>query len=514
METLNNHQKIFVSEMAMNYKLGKFGMYLLEAAAGSGKTYSCNSLINELGLEILNWEQTSDGAKVLAPTHKAKKVLENNGIRGAQTVHQFLGGSMRYHPVTGESIFIFSPKTYTNCLIIVDECSMITDELFELLKVYSDDNIVLFCGDPLQLPPINKKSVINEDGDEPDILNRELSKTFGIINKFVLVENMRSDTLSLKMLSNARAAIASERMPDSINTCCITELMKLYDSGVDPIDICTLAFTNARTKFYNDLIRQKLFNVSRIEDLEEFYKGETLVFSGYRSVNKIVYHTSDIIVVKHLELETIKLSRKKCQCMLENELLKTCIKCGIGRHNINSFDITFNKCVDGNEIIWYKPYTASDAVNLLKLKKHYKNHCKKMKDSKIWKDYYDFLNTYDANLKYTYASTIHKSQGSEYKYVFVDRQNVLDTCRTNIFLKTRAYYTGLSRMRTAVYDIVCNIDVVDSNTLVGDFFKFGKHQGKSYDYVIKNDMGYTKWLLSMKGALFVHFQNYHKCVCH
>ena len=76
-----------------------------------------------------------------------------------------------------------------------------------------------------------------------------------------------------------------------------------------------------------------------------------------------------------------------------------------------------------------------------------------MKDKKLWAEYYDFLSKYDSFLRYNYSSTIHKSQGDEWDYVFLDRRNLIE-CVKDPLLKLTAYYTAVSRMKNNVYEIV------------------------------------------------------------
>ena len=117
--------------------------------------------------------------------------------------------------------------------------------------------------------------------------------------------------------------------------------------------------------------------------------------------------------------------------------MKECKNCGIANH----------------DVIWYKPKTSDDKKNFKDLEKHYKDYCKTVKQSIIWTEYYNFVNYYNANLRYNYSSTIHKAQGDEWKYVFVDRNNLIH-CAKDALLRLTSYYTAISRMKNKVVEVI------------------------------------------------------------
>ena len=84
---------------------------------------------------------------------------------------------------------------------------MVTDDIYKVLtKEYSHSNIIVFTGDPLQLPPIQKPND-KDDKEIVQVFRSELSRTFETKNRFVLTKNMRvSDIISVQMLNNARLA--------------------------------------------------------------------------------------------------------------------------------------------------------------------------------------------------------------------------------------------------------------------------------------------------------------------
>ena len=122
MENLNKLQQDFVEKMCENIKNIYNGMYLLEAPAGCGKTFCVSYLIHKIP-----WIDYY----VIAPTHKAKKMLSKNLNGNVETVHRFLNSKMEYTK-DGEQEYTFNPPPIKNSLIVIDECSMINDEIYDI----------------------------------------------------------------------------------------------------------------------------------------------------------------------------------------------------------------------------------------------------------------------------------------------------------------------------------------------------------------------------------------------
>lgn len=432
---LNKEQSNFVKKMNENIKFNRYGLYLLEAPAGCGKTFCCSFLI----------KHNSNQSYIIAPTHKAKQILGKTN-ENCNTIHRFLRGKMTYDEF-GNQKYIFHPEELEDCIIFIDECSMINDEVFDILKNnYEKNNYLIFCGDPLQLPPIN-----NEDNDDLKYNSKmRKSKSFDIKNKFELIENMRAkeNPLGVCLINKARDSIKNKILPDFVAKCDIKAMLDfIYKKKQDFI---VLAYSNVRVNFFNKIIRKKLFEIDEDDKLEDYYVNEKLIFSGYRWERDITYYTSDLITIKKLEIENKDIYYKVCKC---NKILKKCIKCGIANHKTPYKNITFWKITDEYSNIWYKPKKSEDKKKFHDLETHYRNHCKTIKKSFDWVGYYSFVNFYDADLRYNYSTTIHKSQGDEWKYVFVDRNNLIQ-CAKETFLRLTSYYTAISRMKNKVMDVL------------------------------------------------------------
>jgi hypothetical protein len=101
---------------------------------------------------------------------KAAEVLRSKGNEGAMTLHRLLYESF---PREGGGFYRKSRKRLDYSIIVVDEVSMVPKTMIDLLlhhKVY-----VIFLGDPMQLPPVDKDEA-NDLLDHPHVFLDEVMR--------------------------------------------------------------------------------------------------------------------------------------------------------------------------------------------------------------------------------------------------------------------------------------------------------------------------------------------------
>lgn len=86
-------------------------------------------------------------------TGKAALVLQQKGNENAKTLHKLLYES---HPLPDGTFIHIPVKSISYKVVIVDECSMMPKDMMEQLLSYGV--YCIFCGDPMQLPPVDKSS--------------------------------------------------------------------------------------------------------------------------------------------------------------------------------------------------------------------------------------------------------------------------------------------------------------------------------------------------------------------
>lgn len=133
--------------------------------AGTGKSTLVKFIIAALGLE-------ADDVAYITFTGKAASVLRHKGCPNAMTAHKLLYYSKRMP----NGKYVFSPRRTLEgdySLIVVDEISMLPNDLWELLLSHKKHVIAL--GDPFQIPPIDKKAD-NHVLDNPHIFLDEIMR--------------------------------------------------------------------------------------------------------------------------------------------------------------------------------------------------------------------------------------------------------------------------------------------------------------------------------------------------
>ena len=129
--------------------------YLLTGHAGTGKTYLMQRLTKNM---LANKRQVI----LSAPTHKAVTVLARKLTEArivgvpCRTIHSVL--SLKAKPQADRLIFQRDKgaEPVTADVVVVDECSMVDEDLFRHIKRHLPNAFVLFVGDPAQLPPVGE----------------------------------------------------------------------------------------------------------------------------------------------------------------------------------------------------------------------------------------------------------------------------------------------------------------------------------------------------------------------
>lgn len=246
-------------------------IFLLKGFAGTGKTTTMSTLVNNL------WEVNMKSV-LLAPTGRAAKVISNYSKKKAYTIHKKI-----YHPrkaQNGGVVFTLQQNKHTNTLFIVDEASMIPDNagnikfsdqpslLDDLLSyVYSGKNCkVVFVGDTAQLPPVKLelspalKAETLEINYHKRVIEIELNevmrqhKDSGILKNATKIRELLSDGFYEKFTFNLN-------FPDVIR---LTDgydiqdaITMAYDSnGVE--DTAFIVRSNKRANQYNQQIRSAI----------------------------------------------------------------------------------------------------------------------------------------------------------------------------------------------------------------------------------------------------------------
>lgn len=433
---MNQEQQTFYNHVMKLIRSAAQFAVVLDAPGGTGKTFTIKQIIDNL-----------KNVFILAPTHKACALFQKERVR-AQTIHRFLNSEVEIDPETGEREFVFDPKKQKGAVAIVDECSMVSSDMFDALKVAC--SCIIFVGDRCQLPPV---------GELSSRVFTELTDIHSL--KTNMRVGLNPDSLSAMYLQKFREAVADPGCKLRTEKKTIEFMLPYFKDGKDAV---ALAWTNARVAELNRVIRTYLYG----SNLERYYVGEQLLFTGFRrteievhvedlenpgkfKIENLKYYTSDLIRVCELKVvkKFVPFQVSHCKHKDHSKKVIRCDDCGIRGHKTLGHEVTFYEITDQNLVTWFR--VKDGAEGLKEIVANYKASCKQLRQTSLWKAYYGFIATYDPDLNYKYASTVHKMQGSQAAIVFVDINNIR-LCRKQEE-RVRMEYTAVSRFSELVFFI-------------------------------------------------------------
>ena len=130
--------------------------------AGTGKTTLARHIAENIDGDV----------RFAAFTGKAALVLRSKGCEGASTIHSLIYRSRSTDEETPEFVINRQSDAGDAKLIIIDECSMVDEDLGRDLLSFGTRVLVL--GDPAQLPPVKGGGYFTEA--EPDIMLSEVHR--------------------------------------------------------------------------------------------------------------------------------------------------------------------------------------------------------------------------------------------------------------------------------------------------------------------------------------------------
>lgn len=301
-----NEQQLAAYHTLVNFSLGKTdaAMATLRGFAGTGKTFLISYVIQaaqNAGLTIAVAAPTNKAVRVLrekiqeqqgrdieADPLDAKDAYERKRMPAPEpgsisfgSVHSLLGLKLSERDDgSQECLSMSDAKLHQYHLVVIDECSMISDDLFNRIVASKRRARVLFIGDPAQLPPVDAKEAI--------------SPTFAKVSlEVTLSEVVRqaADNPIIKLSMMIRKAIESNQRVDATAIAeslpCSNEQSKaaMVFGGDDVVinfalfelkagrDARILAFTNKAVLAYNEAIHEALHGVT----LFPFVAGERVI---------------------------------------------------------------------------------------------------------------------------------------------------------------------------------------------------------------------------------------------
>ena len=426
-------------------------LFILKGYAGTGKTSLISALVKTL-------ETRHKNTVLLAPTGRAAKVFSVYANRKAYTIHKYL---YRVQSKNGFLHFVRKPNKNANTIFIVDEVSMISDSpnegladsrslLDDLISfVYEQKNCkLLFIGDDAQLPPVNCAESPALDNEymqrnfNVDITSHQLKEVVrqalnsGILNNANALRNkLTTDDFSLPLF-NLENSIDVKR----INGNELTEEYATLYSDLSPEAIVTITRSNKRAYLFNQEIRNRIF----------YHENEISTGDFIMAVKNNYYwldETSEAGFIANGDIMEI-MSINKTQELYGFRFADVTVRlCDYRDYPTVDIKIILESLqsegpsMSGEQNNALYQAVAEDYADITDKRKRYMT---------IKND--PFLNA--VQVKFSYALTCHKTQGGQWKIIFIDQGFIPEGGFDKEYL--RWLYTALTRATRKVYLINFN----------------------------------------------------------
>lgn len=421
--------------------------------AGTGKTFTISALVEHL---LFTYPKLRIAQ--IAPTNKAVKVMREMAPYSHPnlkylTAHSMLG--------LREKIDGFGKITYVQefeeaCtvgeydLVICDESSMLSDELFALLIPYYSQGLktahLIFVGDPLQIPPINKEDSMPFDEEVQEAYSMEVFTLTDIVrqsadNPIIKIAKKVRDFINRDTVLPIREDSFNEETLDGVFFLDVKskeffyKLLETYfrsENFYNNSDfVKVVAYTNKTVNAFNRIIRgfiygsgvpkicigEKMIADKPIKSLVgDVGAGDMVLFSTNEEFTVLSY-TIDLITYRGAEFKYYNTIVEKKTLSGRSEEVKIKI---IHEDSQDDFDMV---------VAYLKEAALGEKRGSFQA-------------ASAWENYYKFFEVF-AQVKYNYAITCHKSQGSTYQNVIAMEQDIDKNRR--IKERNRIKYTAFTR---------------------------------------------------------------------
>lgn len=502
MSSLTIEQKEVIELIQQKITLtSKGNIFQLDGPGGVGKTFIIKYLVDYYKQDV----------HICAPTNKACKILRDkldSKTLKVTTCHQYFNATSHWSG-DGKQYWKFRRPAKKVKVIIIDEVSMVDKILYEqFLKLLQSGVNIITMGDNCQLPPIDNlfgnsskvsketpfytehkidytltKNIRNTNPEYNQLLEkiRYLIKNFNSNETkdhqdIVSIINLLKQCLKVQKIQFTKQEV--NNVSDDIWNM-YTEKHKLIKSNEnlkDILKVCMLAYrTGKQNTVYelNQKIREHIFPNSK----ERFNPQEKIIFTGFYKKKIgifldneedffITYYTSDediinkvsmgrmkfydeIFNVYRLYLDSMEKMKTLKDVKFDNKLYVTTLH----ESEFKRFNIYEKKV---KEQIKFKVKEEKDKCSIsckIDKSRGYKECEHDIIINDLWDEYNICINSIKCPIDYSYAMSIHKSQGSSFDQVFIYLSDFIwlfhsNNPQENKILFLKLLYVALSRSKS------------------------------------------------------------------
>lgn len=420
---LTEYQQIAVDMITewVNSPNPESNFFIVKGYAGSGKTFLMKALRKVFDDFIRDKKIT--GVTYATPTHKAGNVLSDKVGIEVSTLASLLNvrADMESEKVEFVLPEVIAPMPLRS-LLCIDEASMIQSDYLKVLREASTlyQVRILIFGDPAQLPPPTEtKSPVWDLKNDPRVKSVTLFD----------VKRYKGELLELATEARIRVFKKDSRSKP------------LFKESTDKVRLVS--------SFTNDLF---------MKDLDLFREGTAKVLA-YRNV---------VVDRYNAKLRSLLGFHEQCSigelCCIKNTVIGTDGKeYGMPEDEVTvtdrwldpefelfgfrlpcivvtvkgAFDTTFRVLPEDDE------YRLNEALS--KMARKARNTSAEWQRKAAWRDFWKLKMSF-AEMRSTFATTVHRAQGSQHHHVYVDSIDILNA--SSVSEAYRCLYVALTRSTT------------------------------------------------------------------
>jgi len=422
-----NSDQLSALKQIQSWWVSKDLYMILDGAGGTGKSHLLHEVIESLNCEPL----------LLCPTNEALKQLRDKvqGNYTFRTIHSALGIAPTTH--LDELVFeqVALPSIWDDInLCIVDECSMVSEEI---LKILTDiGKKILFVGHKSQLPPVKKNKGIFDKCISPVFSKgyKSVTLTIPMRNKGELWDfnnKLEKMIYSPDRIVPKEFDISKKELEEYVNS--LQGIEEIFNG-----DTKFVLWSNSGVDRYNQRLREVIYGLSARTN--KYLKGDKIILiKPLTVVEQLETYTDKALsqfVGRNNNLEVLY-SNTKAE-VLDCSTVTVCLNKQL---SIECYKI--DVLCDNGITQFFEPKQLKD---IDKIENYYKilawNQKTAQSKAKAFKTLH-FMVSLFAEIKHSYAQTAHRLQGSSIDTVIVIDSDIQKNM--NIVEQKKCRYVATSR---------------------------------------------------------------------
>ncbi len=417
---LNPEQEAAVAAMTLHCTtVGDSNFFIIEGAAGTGKTFCMSALVQRMRRRIVFTAPTNKAVKVLRETLRTEEYRPE-----CKTIYSLLGLTMS---ANGEIKELAAPEEDVDlgvyAVVVIDEASMLNKAIlgyiYRAAKAYPNIRWI-FMGDRWQLPPVGEN----------------MSEVWELClpeKRALLTQIMRQDNQILRLSARVREQIENPFRAISFGSD-NDDVEGVWSLGALGFETAirndaeafrdgktkAISWRNATVDRLNSLIRQELFADSQ----KYFWQPDdriTMLEPGKDLEGKPMITTDEEGTVERVDISP---HPEDPEFICWRILVRT----------------DFNQSVP----LWVLHPNCQN----LYMRKVARLSAEAKVERRRWKEFWAFKEQFHS-ARHAYATTAHRAQGSTYTKAYVNWRDILvNQTRTEAY---RCLYVGVTRPKKELY---------------------------------------------------------------